>query len=584
VRRIPAILFFLSLLAGSWGDSFDVEYQAKVSGIRDGDVEKSIKEATQTFLLQNHPPATLGQLRHRTEKDLERIEQILESFGYYDGEVEVEIDTDREPHLVRFQIEPGEAYRFRSVQLEFVGGESAQLSKVETRLRTNERVIAAKVYEEQQYLLESMREHGYPFPTLIRRKVSVDRKRHKVDLSLVFDPGEAAVYGDFVLEGLETIKPQFIRRKRMWKEGDPFDVKELAAFESELLGSGLFSSARVEALRPEEAGTGTVPIRIRVVERDQRTIRVGASYSDVGPGGRLQWEHRNLVGGGERLENTAKWSEVEVGLKSRFERPGFLGYNQSLLLDVEVIRERPDAYHADKVTGSSVVERYFNRQWRGGFGVRYKYSRVEQFEGDKRFSHLIFPLYFVADYRNDSLNPEAGIYLHGGTAYYEDLGGEAPFLKSKMSGRVYGMMWERARLSLAGRVTVGAIEGTSIEHVPADERFYAGGGGSIRGYEYQHVGPFLDGVPVGGSHLLEFSLETRLQPGKKLGYVLFLDGGTVYNDLADDADRSLRYGAGVGLRWFTTIGPLRADLAYPLNPSESQVERVQFYISLGQSF
>ena len=92
-------------------------------------------------------------------------------------------------------------------------------------------------------------------------------------------------------------------------------------------------------------------------------------------------------------------------------------------------------------------------------------------------------------------------------------------------------------------------------------------------------------TPTGGDKLFEFSAELRLQPGHRLGYVAFVDGGTVYNDLLDsDANRSLRYGAGLGLRWFTTIGPLRADLAYPLNPDASQIERLQFYISLGQAF
>jgi translocation and assembly module TamA len=133
-------------------------------------------------------------------------------------------------------------------------------------------------------------------------------------------------------------------------------------------------------------------------------------------------------------------------------------------------------------------------------------------------------------------------------------------------------------------VTLGSIDGTAVENIPADERFYAGGGGSIRGYEYQAVGPQLNGTPVGGSQLLEFSTELRLQPGQKLGYAAFVDGGTVYNDIAHDADRTIRFGAGLGLRWFTGIGPLRADLAYPLNPDENQVERVQFYISLGQAF
>ena len=163
--------------------------------------------------------------------------------------------------------------------------------------------------------------------------------------------------------------------------------------------------------------------------------------------------------------------------------------------------------------------------------------------------------------------------------------GNDSFLKSYIEGRDYFLWWDKYRVSHALRLALGTIDGTPVESVPANERYYAGGGGSIRGYEYQQVGPKVDGVPTGGDKLLEFSAELRVQPGNRLGYVLFLDGGTVYNDLVStDTERALRFGAGFGLRWFTTIGPLRFDAAYPLNPDESQVERVQFYISLGQAF
>ena len=191
----------------------------------------------------------------------------------------------------------------------------------------------------------------------------------------------------------------------------------------------------------------------------------------------------------------------------------------------------------------------------------------------------------VFDYRDDRLNPQRGFQVFGRTAWYEDTGGYDSFLKSQAEGREYIMLWEDAHLSTAFRLSLGSIDGADIQNIPADERFYAGGGGSIRGYEYQQVGPKLNGTPTGGNKLLEFSAELRMQPGNRLGYVLFLDGGAVYNDLVrDEINRSLRYGAGFGLRWFTAIGPLRADLAYPLNADDSQKERVQFYISLGQAF
>ena len=203
---------------------------------------------------------------------------------------------------------------------------------------------------------------------------------------------------------------------------------------------------------------------------------------------------------------------------------------------------------------------------------------------DERYGLAFFPLLASFDYRDDSLNPVRGGHVFGRTAYYHDTLATDSFLKSAAEGRHYHTLWKRYRLSSALRLTLGSIDGASVENVPADERFYAGGGGSIRGYEYQAVGPSAAGTPLGGDKLLEFSTELRLQPGNKLGYAAFVDGGTVYNDLLEDSNRALRFGAGLGLRWFTGIGPLRVDVAYPLNPDVTQVERVQFYISLGQAF
>jgi translocation and assembly module TamA len=202
----------------------------------------------------------------------------------------------------------------------------------------------------------------------------------------------------------------------------------------------------------------------------------------------------------------------------------------------------------------------------------------------ERYHYLFFPLQAIYDSSNNRLNPVRGQQLFGRTSFFEEIGGGQSFLKSQFEGRHYHMLWERYRLSSGLRLMLGSIDGAALDAVPADERFYAGGGGSVRGYEYQAVGPQVDGVAVGGDKLLEFSTELRLQPGKRIGYVAFVDGGTVYNEQEDAYSRSLRYGAGLGVRWFTTIGPLRADFAYPLNPDSEQVERLQFYISLGQAF
>jgi translocation and assembly module TamA len=562
----------------------DVKYKVKIKGARDGAVKKGIKESTVTWKLRKRPPSTEGQLRRRVEKDIPSIEAILEANGYYDGKVTTEIEERGKLFRVYLNIDQEEQYRFRNVELHYTGEPDPALLKIKPVLRRNKRVVAVVVFQEQQRILDLLTRNGYPFPVLEKRTVTVDRENKVVDLKLVFNPGQLAYFGPVDVQGLETLPRRYVKRQLPWREGDKYDAQDVKDFENKMLGTGLFGSVRVS---PDEsvAYTNRIPMSIQLTERTKRTVRLGVNYSDIGPGAKVYWEHRSFLGKGERLEASMAWDPIEYGGEVSFTRPGFLDANQSFVLNLDLSVEKPDAYDADKAQITGMVLRDFTSKIQGGIGLGYKYSQVEQFADSEKYGHVIIPLQAVVDNRNDKLNPVRGGQAFARTAFYDDTLGSENFFKTQLEGRKYFMLWNAFRLSSAFRVTLGSIDGTSVNSVPADERFYAGGGGSIRGYEYQAVGPSLDGTPTGGDKMLEFSAELRLQPGHRLGYVAFVDGGTVYNDLLhDDTTRSLRYGAGIGLRWFTTIGPLRADLAYPLNPDDSQVDRAQFYISLGQAF
>ncbi len=567
--------------AVAWAGAQDVEYKVRIKGVDDGAVKKVIEASILTFKLKNRPPATIGQLRRRIDGDLPRIETILESQGYYDAAVSVDLDMKRDPFRVTFRVESGMQYHFHRIQLQFSGPADPALMKIKPQLRKGNSVVAAQVFEDQRHILTLIQRQGYPFPVLGKRIVTLDRDRHQVDLLLEFDPGERSVYGDFEVEGLESVNRKYIRRQLPWKLGDPYDAKQLADFEKKLLRTGLFGTARVV---PQWAAgdTNAIPVKITVTERDKRTLRFGVGYSDIGPSVSLRWKHRNFLGSGEDFQASFTWSEIERGVKATLTRPGFMRSNQSLVLDFDASRETPEAYDSNKARATTLVLRDFTQKIQGGLGVGYQYSRVEQLFSDENYGLVFFPLLLELDYRDDKLNPVRGGHGFGRTAYYNDTLGSDSFLKSVVEGRHYFTIWEKHRLSSALRLMVGSIDGASASSVPADERFYTGGGGSIRGYEYQAVGPTApDGTPLGGDKLLEFSAELRLQPGRRLGYAVFMDGGSISTG---GFDTDFRYGAGLGLRWFTGIGPLRADVAYPLNPDSTQRERVQFYISLGQAF
>lgn len=573
-----ALIFFGCTTVGREGIAYTVE----IVGAKDRSLKKTIKATAYSCTLQHRPSSTLGQLKRRMERDVPSIQAVLESHGYYDATVTPDLQDEHQPVRIVFQIGLGEQYRFRKVDVRFSGAPDRYLEQIKPLIRRNSNVVANKVFLEQQRIIELMKRKGYPFASLSKRRILVDRENEVIDLLLEFDPGVFSVFGSVEIDGLDELPKKFIHRQAPWKEGGRYDSRIVRDFETRLLSSGVFSSVQVSPME-SETQTNSIPIHVHVDERSKRTIRLGVNYSDIGPGGRVFWEHRNLFGGGERLETSLSWTPIEKEGLATLTRSGFLDANQSLVLDFKGSRQDTDAYESKKARGVSVVLRDFTPRLQAGFGLGYQYSRVEQLSSDERYSHVLFPTQLMLDYRDDRLNPVSGSWFFGRATWFENTGSAGSFLKSELEARDYHLLWDSYRVSTAGRVTLGSIDGVEVDQVPADERFYAGGGGSIRGYEYQQVGPKLDGVPVGGDKLLECSAELRIQPGNRLGYVLFVDGGTVYNDLLNDT-RSLRFGAGLGLRWFTTIGPLRADLAYPLNADDTQVERLQFYISLGQAF
>jgi translocation and assembly module TamA len=137
---------------------------------------------------------------------------------------------------------------------------------------------------------------------------------------------------------------------------------------------------------------------------------------------------------------------------------------------------------------------------------------------------------------------------------------------------------------IAARAKLGSIAGADTDSVPASERFYAGGGGSIRGYGYQQVGPVdSNGDPTGGRSLFEVGLETRFRVWGPIGLVTFVEAGDVYESVYPAPFQSVLVGAGFGLRYFTAVGPIRVDLAFPLDRRPGD-DPFQFYVSIGQAF
>jgi translocation and assembly module TamA len=385
---------------------------------------------------------------------------------------------------------------------------------------------------------------------------------------------------------------QYSRHRIPWNQGDLYDPEKLELLRTRLASTGLFSTIRVKPAEhvPEDR---RLPIVVELERGKLRSIGAGVRYSSSeGPGGTAYWEHRDLFGRAERLRIAGDVSMLGESGKLTFRKPDFLSVSQTLVFDTSYEVEDTEAFESRKFKSSLGVERPFGLHWTALAGGAFEIGPVEEASdlppgSPTRDIVLVgLPLTLRRDTSNDLLDPTKGWKLDIYVApYLEQLGSDVSFYTGRIVNSLYIPFDERRRVVFAGRASLGTISGAQRFDIPADKRFYAGGGGSVRGFGYQLVGPLdPDEDPLGGRSLVEGSAELRWRFMDSFGVVPFIDVGNVYDEEYPAFDRELFWGAGLGVRYYSRVGPIRLDIATPLNPRDGVDDPVQFYISLGQAF
>ncbi len=376
----------------------------------------------------------------------------------------------------------------------------------------------------------------------------------------------------------------FLRKFIPWQKGNVYDPDLLTKCYTDLMNLGLFSTIKITEAK--ELDNNRLPIEIEVKERKHNSVSFGLNYyTDEGPGVNVSWENRDLLGHGEKLGFQFNLSNYITTAESYFKKPAFLMKEQTLRLSLQKTHENPDAYTSDSFSSSVFVDREFTKELGISTGLEFKSSKVSQLGAVNSFSLFSMPLMLDFNNSDNLLDPKKGGHLTVRLIPYYQLSGESLFYdKALLHYRHYLEISDDPDIILAGSVTVGVINGAGRDEVPADERFYAGGGGSIRGYPYQSVGPLSGTTPLGGKTLFEVSGETRWKMSRKIGLVLFLDGGSAFSGKLFSPGEAIRWGTGIGIRYYTPIGPLRFDVGLPLNKREGVDNSFQIYISIGQAF
>lgn len=595
----------------------------KVEG-GDADVEKIATETSTLKTLEKEPPPGPPGLVGRAKADIERIAQALTATGRYGAVVDVTVagvsvgsesapdaaQRSRKPVPVVVVVNPGPVFTFGKVRIEELDRAAAR-APIDLRkagLETGKPAPSTAIFAAEAKIVDTLRSEGYPFAQVKGRDAVADHNRKQLDLTIRVAAGPATPFGEVTVTGTKDVDPAVVRGRVPFKPGERYDPEKVKELREEVAKLDVFSSIRVrEAEKPD--ASGRVPIAIEVEEKKFRYVGAAAKYSTLdGVSTNVYWGHRNLFGGAEKLRLEAgagrlitnKPEDYEYRVRAQFEKPGIITGFDDLLIEIEAMRERPEAYWRDGARGQIAIRRRLTSDFSLQAGVEVEGSRIRDTFGEKDFLLVGLPVLATFDNTDNPLDPTEGIKASLLAAPYWNQKGETKSLnifKGQISS--YWAFDEDGRYVIAGKFGAGSIIGPSTTaDVPANRRFFAGGGGSVRGFAYQSASPFCEDIfprppkaldcdndqPLGGRSLLETSLEARIKITDTIGVVPFVDAGAAFDKTYPDFKEDIRVGAGLGLRYYTAIGPIRFDVATPVMGRSKNDPRVAFYVSIGQSF
>ena len=535
--------------------------------------------------------ANAAQIQRRSEADAELLAELLRSQGYYDAEVVPTIEPEGQTLRVTFDADPGEQYRFQSVQLagiEAAGAEAAKLRDA-FAVKEGDAVIAGEVNAANVNLKVALGEQGFALATVGEQEIVIDHQTRLATLVLPVNPGPLATFGTIRVAGNPPFDAEHVAAIARFETGDRFERDEVDDLRRALVATGLVSSAEVQVV----PGPGNrVDLAVTMQPAPPRTVAGQLGYG-TGEGLRAEasWQHRNFFRpeGAITARAIAGTREQLAGVS--FRRNNFGGRDRVLNAQLVASKTEFAAYDAKTLMLGANLERQSNiiwrKKWTWSLGTELLATDERGIFSDptteqtRTFLIAALPASLYYDGSNDLLNPTSGFRVGGRLSpEVSGRGGTFTYGRAQIDGSAYQPVGSNT--VLAGRVRLGTIFGADAADIAPSRRFYSGGGGSVRGYGYQRLGPRdFEGDPIGGRGLAEFSLESRVRFGN-FGVVPFLDGGTLSNKITPDLN-GWQFGAGIGLRYYSTFGPIRVDVGTPLNPREGD-NRIAVAVSLGQAF
>ncbi|HSM96210.1 MAG TPA: BamA/TamA family outer membrane protein, partial [Rhizomicrobium sp.] len=535
-----------------------------------------------------------------------RLQTALDSFGYYQNKVVITIgghaltDPELPAYLdsvpqgtavdVNVAIDKGPLFHLGKVEID---GVLPAAEKDSLGLKSGDPAVASDVLDGQSRLLNALQEDGYALAKVAAPVAYADDRSHVLDLTFAVDTGPQAQIGDIAFKGLVDVHEEFARRALTIHSGDRYKPSTIEEARQALVALGVFSGVSVRAADHLSAD-GRIALTFDVQERKQHAVALSANYStDLGISLSATWSHRNLFGNAEQLNLTAAGTGlgsasngVGYNLAAQFIKPLFLRPDQTLEFDLAGVKQQLDAYDQKAETLSGYLRRKISPMWTASAGFSVMQDNVTQQGVQHTYQLLAAPLTVAFDSTGitDALrDPVSGFRASLAVTPTKSFGDSGLlFLVLQGSASSYFDVSGDGRSVLALRGLAGSIVGGSNMDVPPDQRLYAGGSATVRGFAYQSIGPqFADGNPVGAKSVDAATVEFRQRIGEDWGAAAFVDAGQASDGAPFTG--AVRVGAGIGARYYTPIGAVRLDLAVPLNRMPGG-DKFEVYIGLGQAF
>lgn len=514
----------------------------------------------------------------RYQKQL--LEKKLLSEGYYQSQIDITMEEDV-PH---YRVFPGARYTVSRISLKSPDNVMLSLDDLGVQLQQGAPLRAATILEDVKNIEQRVARRACLLRVNVDYDVKVYHQTHTAEVSYQIAKAPSVNFGQISFEGLETVEESYLKDRISIKEQQCFVASKLDQAKLELFQTNLIASAIPSLSEPHD---GEVDLVFSVTERKHRTFSAGVLYhTDDGGGISLGWEHRNLLGEAEKFEIETLLSENRQSVNTSLTIPQFISNDRVLRIFSTVETEQTDAFDTQTGLVGLELSRQLSRFTKASLGGEVNFSEVTEDGDSQNFALLSLPLTIEYDRRDAPLDPRKGYVLTARTTpYWDAYDTSTRFVKSTIAASAYiSSNSLPLQPTLAVRTAVGTISGLAREEVPANIRFYAGGGGSVRGYEFQSLGPLSENEPLGGLSFRELSVETRFRIGESWGAVLFVDGGFAYADKTPEAFDDLLYAGGFGIRYFTSFAPIRFDVAFPLDRREGIDDSFQLYVSIGQAF